>query len=151
MTRAGIVGMALWAPDTVRRNSAWPDTFIDDFRKQSEARRDRDFTHIEQESASRPFSELYTKHARPHESDPFKGALERRVAPAELPSAECDVRAASGALIDARIDPEDVDVVLSSALVPDRVIPSNGPHIQHRLGCVKAAGIGVEGACSSAL
>jgi 3-oxoacyl-[acyl-carrier-protein] synthase-3 len=151
MTRAGIVGMGLWTPDVVRKNDAWPESFALEFRRQTEGRKKQDFTHIEKAGAARPYDELYEKHAGPHDADPFKGAFERRVAPADLPTAECDARAVAQALKDARLEARDIDLVLSSALVPDRIIPSNGPAIQHLAGCSKAAGVGVEAACSSAL
>jgi 3-oxoacyl-[acyl-carrier-protein] synthase-3 len=151
MTRAGIVGMGLWTPETVRTNDAWPEAFVLEFRRHSEGRKNQDFTHIEKKGAARPYDDLYEKHAGPHDSDPFKGAVERRVSPGDLPTAECDARAVAQALKDARLEARDVDLVLSSALVPDRIIPSNGPAIQHLTGSVNAAGIGVEAACSSAL
>lgn len=151
MTRAGIIGMGLWTPERVRKNDAWPEAFVREFRRHTEGRKNQDFTHIEKKSEARPYDDLYDKHAGPYDSDPFKGAIERRVAPDDLPTAECDARAVALALKDARLEPRDVDLVLSSALVPDRIIPSNGPAIQHLAGCSNAAGVGVEAACSSAL
>jgi 3-oxoacyl-[acyl-carrier-protein] synthase-3 len=151
MNRAGIVGMGLWLPPEVRRNDAWPRSFVEAFEQARAARAARDFTAFAAHSESRPFDDLYAKHALPHESDPFKGATERRVSCDELPTAECDTRAARLALEDAGVDPGDVDLVVSSALVPDRLTPSNGPAIQHLVGCKRAAGIGVEAVCSSAL
>jgi 3-oxoacyl-[acyl-carrier-protein] synthase-3 len=62
-----------------------------------------------------------------------------------------DATAARRALEDAAVDPRDVDRIFSSAIVPDRLAPSNGAEIQHLLGCVKAPGVGVEGFCSSSV
>jgi 3-oxoacyl-[acyl-carrier-protein] synthase-3 len=149
MKRAGIVGLGLWVPSTIRRNDAWPPSFSRDFLEQQRTRRARDFTVLD--GARRPYDELYVRHATAHEADPFKGAIERRVADADVPVSHGDAEAARSALADARIDPRDVDLVLSSALVQDRIVPGNGPAIQHLTGCVNAAGIGVESYCSAAL
>ena len=151
MKRAGIVGLGLWAPAEVRRNDAWPDSFTDAFHADRAARGVRDFTSLEAKSETRRFDALYVKHATPHEGDPFKGATERRVAPAEQPTVHGDALAAVRALEDAGVDPRDVDLVISSALVPDRLVPSNGPGVQHLTGCVNAPGISVESYCSAAV
>jgi 3-oxoacyl-[acyl-carrier-protein] synthase-3 len=151
VNRAGIVGMGLWVPETVRRNDAWPATFVSAFHEQRESRRGRDFTDIERSSAERPFEELFIRHALPYDNDPFKGATERRVTPPDVPTVEGDAQAARRALEDAAVHPRDVDLVLSSALIQDELVPSNGPAIQDLVGCVRAPGIGVEAYCSSAL
>jgi 3-oxoacyl-[acyl-carrier-protein] synthase III len=151
MSRAGIVGLGLWVPDEVRENDAWPASFVRAFHEKTEARRARDFTNIDRQRTGRPYDELYAKHALLYEDDPFKGATRRRVASPDVPTAQGDSVAATRALEDARVDPRDVDLVLSSAIVPDRLVPSNGPAIQHLTGCTRAAGIGVEAYCSSAL
>lgn len=151
MKRAGIVGLGLWVPDEIRKNDAWPASFARAFHEKNETRRSHDFTHIDRQSARRPYDELYVRHALPYENDPFKGATLRRVASPDVPTAQGDSAAASRALEDAGVDPRDVDLVLSSAIVPDRLVPSNGPAIQHLTGCTRAAGIGVESYCSSAL
>jgi 3-oxoacyl-[acyl-carrier-protein] synthase III len=151
MNRAGIVGMALWTPETIRRNDAWPESFTRTFHEQREARRNHDFTNIERSMADRPYDELFARHATPHDDDPFKGATQRYYADPNVPTVEGDAQAARLALLDADVQPRDVDLVLSSALVQDALCPSNGPAIQHLVGCVRAPGIGVEGYCSSAL
>ena len=151
MIAAGITGLGLYLPDEVRHNEDWPASFVASFRENRARLAERDFTHIERSSAERPYEELYRKHALPYDDDPFKGAVARRVVPDDLSSSECDARAVRQALKEAAVDPADVDVVLASALVPDRLAPSNGPAIAHLTGCVNAAGIGLEGFCSSAV
>jgi 3-oxoacyl-[acyl-carrier-protein] synthase-3 len=150
-TNAGIVGLGMWTSDDVRTNDAWPASFTKSFREEREARRARDFTYIEGASAKRPYDELFVKHALPYDDDPFKGARVRRVTPSSLPTATCDARALGSALTDAKLEPGDVDLVMSSALVPDRLAPSNGPALAHEAGCEGVPGIGVEGFCSSAV
>ena len=151
MKAAGIIGMGLWVPDTVRRNDAWPDSFVQAFREQREARRGTDFTDIEPRNPDRPFDELFVRHALAYDDDPFKGARERRIADPNVPTVEGDAAAARMALKDAGVEPAAVDLVLSSALVQDELVPSNGPAIQQLVGCVNAPGIGVESYCAAAL
>jgi len=148
---AGVVGMGLWVPDTIRRKDAWPDSFADSFHASREERRRRDFTDVSAGEKLRPYEALFARHASQYDDDPFKGAVERRIASPDVPTAEGDTIAAKRALEDARVDPQDVDLIVASALVPDRLVPSNGPHIQDALGCVRAAAIGVESYCSSAI
>ena len=148
---AGILGMGLWVPDTVRRNDAWPESFVRAFAERCDERRERDFTDVTRGATARPYEELFARHAAKYDDDPFKGAVERRVASSDVPTSQGDALAAMRALEDAGVDPKDVDLVLSSALVPDQLVPSNGPFIQAHLGCVNAAAIGVESYCSAAL
>jgi 3-oxoacyl-[acyl-carrier-protein] synthase-3 len=151
MNAAGIVGMGLWVPETIRRNDAWPESFVRAFHEQPDARQAKDFTHIERRNHKRPFEELFLRHALPYDSDPFKGAVERRIASPDIPTVEGDAAAARIALKDANIEPGEVDLVLSSAVVQDQLVPSNGPAIQDLVGCVNAPGIGVESYCSAAI
>jgi 3-oxoacyl-[acyl-carrier-protein] synthase-3 len=73
------------------------------------------------------------------------------VAASDVPVVAGDAEAARLALADAGVAPREVDLVLSSALVQDRLVPNNGPAIQHLVGCERAPGIGVESYCSAAL
>jgi 3-oxoacyl-[acyl-carrier-protein] synthase III len=151
VTRAGIVGMGLWVPEVVRGNDAWGDAFVRAHRKHIASRLERDFTQIEATDDERPYNELFVRHAGPHEADPFKGAKFRRIADPNVPTIEGDARACRAALADANIEPRDIDLILSSALIQDALVPSNGPAIQDIVGCVRAPGIGVEGYCSSSV
>jgi 3-oxoacyl-[acyl-carrier-protein] synthase III len=151
MNCAGIVGMGLWIPDAIRKNDVWGESFVRAFRDQREARRASDFTEIEKASCDRPYDELFVRHAAPYDDDPFKGATSRHVADSSVPTAVGDAAACRLALADAGLEPRDVDLLLSSAVVQDALAPSNGPAIQALVGCVRAPGIGVEAYCASAL
>jgi 3-oxoacyl-[acyl-carrier-protein] synthase-3 len=143
--------MGLWLPETVRRNDAWPESFVRAFREQRDAQRAKDFTDIERRNPDRPYEELFLRHAVVHDGDPFKGARERRIASADAPIAAGDAAAARLALKDAGVQPSEIDLVLSSAVLQDELVPSNGPAIQDLVGCVNAPGIGVESYCAAAL
>jgi 3-oxoacyl-[acyl-carrier-protein] synthase-3 len=150
--RAGILGLGFWVPGEIRRNDAWPPSFVREFREQREARNAVDLTYVERRTRTpRPYEELFERHGAKYDDDPFKGAVERRVAPDTETSASCDARAGRAALEDARVHADQIDLLLSSALVPDRLAPSNGPAIQELLGCTRATALGVESFCSSTL
>jgi 3-oxoacyl-[acyl-carrier-protein] synthase-3 len=151
MKRAGIIGMGLWVPDEVRLNDAWPESFVKSFHEKRQERTQRDFTNVDERPNRRPYEDLFRRHAGPYANDPFKSATQRRISRPESPTVHGDTIAARRALEDASVEPRDVDRILSSALVPDRLAPSNGAGIQHLLGCSSAPGIGVEGFCSSAV
>ncbi len=151
MKSAGIVGLGFWAPETVRGNDAWPDAFTRAFHEHRDARRLVDITDIERKNPDRPYEELYVKHAVPYDDDPFKGAVHRRVADPNGSILDGDALAAKEALRDARISPREVDLILSSAVLQEKLVPSNGPGIADLLGCGDVAGIGVESYCSAAV
>src|SRR6185437_3410425 len=118
----------------IRGNDAWPESFSEAFRKRREER-GVDLMHVDEVREGRPYEELFRRYAAGGEGDPFKGTIERRVAPPDMPSVQGDARAALQALEDAGIRPEDVSMILSSAVVPDRVCPPNAVSIQHLTGC----------------
>jgi 3-oxoacyl-[acyl-carrier-protein] synthase-3 len=149
MKRAGILGLGLWVPEAVRRNDAWPASFRESFEEKRHTR-GVDLMHVDRSQEGRPYEELFRRHAAVHDGDPFKGAVERRVAPEGMPSVEGDARAGLSALEDAGVEPKDVSLLLSSAVVPDRVCPPNAVSVQHLTGCVNAAALGVEAYCGSA-
>ncbi len=149
MKRAGIVGIGFWAPSTVRRNDAWSEEFVRGFHEHREARRKTDFTDHGQRSATRAYDELYAKHVRPYDADPFKGAVERRVADPAIPGARGDTVAAGRALEDAGVGAEAVDLVMSSAIPQDKLCPSNAPAVAQALGCKDVATLGLETYCAS--
>jgi 3-oxoacyl-[acyl-carrier-protein] synthase-3 len=66
-----------------------------------------------------------------------------------MTSSEAEALAAKAALADAKLRPADVDFILESALVPDRLSPSNAPKVAHLIGATQAMAINVEAACAS--
>jgi 3-oxoacyl-[acyl-carrier-protein] synthase-3 len=99
--------------------------------------------------SGRPYDEILTKHASRYDDDPFKGTIERRIKDPATPIANGDAIAGSRALEDAGVLPDDVDLVLSSAILQDKLAPSNAPAIQALLGCKNATPLGVEAYCAS--
>lgn len=141
-----ILGMGQWLPETIRDNSAWPD----DFGRGDSAAQGRELTQIEGRHQDR-YEEILFRRSAADESDPFRGCVRRRVADAGMMSSKAEALAAEAALADAGVDPGDVDFVLQSAMVPDRLSPSNAPRVAQLIGAHRAAGIEVEAACASAV
>ena len=67
------------------------------------------------------------------------GIKERRVAEDDVPMSELAFKAAQMALADAKVEAEDIDLIIMATLTSDRVIPSTSCILQHRLGAKKAA------------
>jgi 3-oxoacyl-[acyl-carrier-protein] synthase-3 len=82
--------------------------------------------------------------------DPMLGAKRRHVADENQCSAQAEALAGRAALDDAGVPPSEVDLVLSHAMVPERLIP-NAPRVAHLLGAHNAVALGVDSVCASAL
>jgi 3-oxoacyl-[acyl-carrier-protein] synthase-3 len=149
MRRAGITGIGLWVPETVRTNDAWPPDFVQQFTQHRDDVRASDPLGMRLRLRGRPYDEILTKWASRYDDDPFKGTVERRIKDPTTAIAQGDAIAGSRALEDAGVHREDVDLVLSSAVLQDKLAPSNACAIQALLGCKNAAPLGVEAYCAS--
>lgn len=77
-------------------------------------------------------------------------AQRRKAGPGEYTSLFA-VRAARQALERARLDPEEIDLLLCATVSPDQILPSTGCIIQAEIGANKAAAMDVVAACSGFL
>ena len=118
MRGARIAGLGCYVPDAVRLNSAWPAAFIGRATQSYGA----ELTDVGDARVD-AVTEIVARHMAAEGDDPFRGARARRVADPSMSAAEAEVLAAREALDDARLKAEEVDVVLSWAMVPDRVTP----------------------------
>jgi len=75
------------------------------------------------------------------------GILARRHAPAEQATSDLSVQAARRAIRSARVDPEDIDLVVVGTFTPDHRCPSTACLVQDQLG-LDAAAFDVSAACS---
>jgi 3-oxoacyl-[acyl-carrier-protein] synthase-3 len=94
-------------------------------------------------------------------ADPFRGAVERRRVPMDPeslrssihphPMVPSDAEALVGAMVlcNSNIDPDEIDLVMSHAQVPDYALPQNASLIQHKLKLKNAGAYGVDSCCSS--
>lgn len=86
----------------------------------------------------------------PYLEDPFRGTVERRVLSPGETVLQVELRAARAALAAARMAPSDVDLLISSAFVPDQVGIGHSAFLARDLGLVGTAW-NLETACASSL
>lgn len=139
---AVVRGMALYLPPEVRRNEDWPPSFAARFHE----RRASDLTRIDPTADA--IGAIAASYAAKSERDPFRGTRTRHVVRGET-SSDAATRAARAALIDADVAPHAIDLILSHALVPDRVSPPDAARIAAGLGIEQAAAYGLDAVCAS--
>ncbi len=76
------------------------------------------------------------------------GMKERRIADSEEYTSDMGIAAASKALNDAGLEPQEIDLIVVATLTPDYTFPSTACIIQNALGCINAASVDVQAACS---
>jgi 3-oxoacyl-[acyl-carrier-protein] synthase-3 len=140
-----IVGIGTWLPTKIRTNDAWPASFGTG----SHARGDRTFNDIPPPEDP-VAAAILARDLATEATDPFLGAVERRVAEPTARADEVEAIAALAALAEASIAPSDVDVVLSQSIVADRNVPT-APEVAHRIGAHRARALGVDTACASSV
>ena len=79
------------------------------------------------------------------------GIRERRIAEHGQATSDLAVEAARAALADARVAPDEVDLVLCATITADNTLPATACWIQHRLGCTGAGACDLTAACSGHL
>lgn len=139
-----ISGLGQWLPQTVRTNAAWPANFAE----VAKASDTRELVDVEPCPTCRA-DEIALRYMATEADDPFLGAVERRVADAAATAPEAEAAAAMDALADAGLAPSDLDVVLSWAIVPERVSPPSAPKVAHLIGAHNAYAVGTDAACAS--
>lgn len=141
-----IIGLGTWFPHTTERNDAWPEEFVQ--RWQSK-RGDRTLLDIPQ--ADDETGRISRAYLEAEASDPFLGAVERRVADDSTTSADAQVRAAEAALADAGLSPTELDAVLSYDAVPDHPVICGGNEVAARIGAERATVFAIDAACAVVL
>lgn len=76
------------------------------------------------------------------------GIEERRIASKEEACSDLAVKAAEKALKDAKINPEDIDLIILATISPDYAFPATAALVQDRIGAVNAAAFDLEAACT---
>ena len=142
---ARIAGLGQWFPDRIRTNADWPEAFSAASRMKQGDRALVDVPSDERDKTMR----IVKRYLAEEEHDPFLGAHERRVADANMTSAEAEANAGRAALSDAGIDAAEVDAIFSWALVPDRIMPSNACRVGDLIGAKRAWSVSVDSACAS--
>ena len=76
------------------------------------------------------------------------GIRERRIAAPDEATSDLATAAARRALVDARIEPAQVDLIIVATMTPDMMFPSTACLVQHKLGAPRAAAFDIAAACS---
>jgi 3-oxoacyl-[acyl-carrier-protein] synthase III len=79
------------------------------------------------------------------------GIKERRVAGKDETTSEMAAKAALKALEQARVNPEDVDLILVATATPDMLFPATACFVQKKIGAKKAACLDISAACAGFL
>lgn len=79
------------------------------------------------------------------------GIKERHVVDQDTPVSELCYQAALRALEDAKVSPEELDLIIVATITPDYVFPATAGLVAERLGAKKAAAFDLEAACTGFL
>jgi 3-oxoacyl-[acyl-carrier-protein] synthase-3 len=142
--KARISGLGQWLPPAVRGNDAWPPEFAERARLSER----RELVEVDGAGFS-PEDRIAERHFEREAGDPFLGTTRRRVADAGVTAPCAEAEAARSALADAGVAASDIDVVVSWAAVPERIVPPSAPDVAHRLGAERAYAVGMDAACAT--
>lgn len=143
--RARVAGLGAWFPEQVRTNADWPAEFVE--RGRTSARRELVDVRVDDD----PREALGKQYLAAEAGDPFLGAKLRRVAGEDVDSCLAESKAGALALEDAGVSASEVDVVMSWAAVPDRVVPPSAPRVADLLGIRSAMALGIEASCATSV
>jgi len=76
------------------------------------------------------------------------GIKERRIASKEEASSDLGVKASIAAIDEAKIKPEDIDLIIAATITPDMAFPATACIIQDKIGAKNAAAFDINAACS---
>lgn len=76
------------------------------------------------------------------------GIRERRIVRPDVATSDIATYAAEKALEDAKMNPEDIDMIIVATVTPDMSFPSTACLVQKNLGAFKAAAFDISAACS---
>lgn len=76
------------------------------------------------------------------------GIRERRLVDLGQSASDLGIVAAERALADAGLAPEDIDLVVTASISPDRIMPATASRIAYRTGCVNAGAYDISAGCS---
>ncbi|MEP6603075.1 MAG: beta-ketoacyl-ACP synthase III [Spartobacteria bacterium] len=79
------------------------------------------------------------------------GIKERRVAAKDEHTSDMAAKAALSALEQAKVKPEDVDLILLATATPDMLFPATACFVQKKIGATKAACLDISAACAGFL
>ncbi|MFO0679274.1 MAG: 3-oxoacyl-[acyl-carrier-protein] synthase III C-terminal domain-containing protein [Polyangiaceae bacterium] len=144
--RTTILGTGAHLPETIRTNSHWSPAVTERWMK-GNSLRDAPLPASASEGMRKSVAAL-----RETGTDPFRGALERRVLEEDKLSSDMEFLAARAALESAGISPSDVGFLLTYSMVPDFIGTTNACLLHRKLGlpttCLTTT---IEAACNAFL
>lgn len=126
---AGILGLGVYLPDEVRRNDWWPAEIVERWKA----------PRTSKDPVAPTGDDEVSEAIRDLASDPFAGAVERRVMAEGMAASDMEIIAAQRALAAAGIDASDVGLLLVTSWMPD-LIGTN-------TACTVHAGVGLPTDC----
>ena len=144
----GIRAIALNLPRTIRTNDYYRENYPDLVAQAEQKTLARLF--ITDNSTSDRHADIWSQEVAPYMSDPFRGTVERRVVAPEETSLSLEYKAAIDVLRAAKLDSQDIDLMLVTSLFPEQVTPGNAALLAGKLG-MQGAAWNIESTCTSAL
>jgi len=146
MTSVGILGLGTYLPPTVRTNDWWSKEIV----ARWSDRMAHQATRAEAPSSSLTEGQRLTLAAMAeYASDPFRGAIERRIMSDDMTASQMEAHAARQAIERAGIRPEDVDVILSNSPAPDLLMVNNACVTHNLLGLPqRCLALGTDAQCN---
>jgi 3-oxoacyl-[acyl-carrier-protein] synthase III len=130
MSSVGIIGLGTYLPPIVRTNDYWSPNVVADWERRTAAKATR--------ADAPPIDDLGPGLRRTlgamkeYASDPFRGAVERRVMPDDMTVNEMEAHAAREAIARAGITVDEIDVILTQTPIPEHLVV-NGACVTHQL------------------
>jgi 3-oxoacyl-[acyl-carrier-protein] synthase-3 len=142
----GIHSIGVYLPDEVRTNAWWSKTTVAKWQARSAAGLQAERVAAVPTSGAAATLAAMVRLA----ADPFKGAIERRVAPPDMRSSEMEANAARDALARAKIDRRDVELLLVHSVTPDFLNTPNACKVHRALELPeRCLAMSVDGMCNA--
>jgi 3-oxoacyl-[acyl-carrier-protein] synthase-3 len=127
MTRVGIRAIGMYAPPDARRNDWWPQEVVASWAVRGP---EPEPPPVGLSAGAARVARAAAEQAR----DPFLGTVERRVVTSEVSILELEARAARDAIDRSGVNPADIDLLLTHAVVPDYQMMNPACPLHARLG-----------------
>ena len=143
----GIHGIGVFLPDEVRPNGWWPQTTVEKWRERPRRGAPSATPRVLSDGAK-----LIVGSMAAMEADLFRGARERRVAPAGTLSSDLEAEACRRAIAKAGVSPSDIGLLLTYSASPDQLGVANACAVHQKLDLPESCfAMATESGCNSFL